>query len=44
VVPYFFEGSHFQTENEYEILVYYRPFKPSADLLIGYVRLMKNPR
>jgi hypothetical protein len=44
VVPYFFEGSHFQTENEYEILVYYRPFKPSADLLIGYVRLTKNAR
>jgi hypothetical protein len=44
VIPYFFEGSYFQTENEYEILVYYRPFKPSADLLIGYVRMMKNPR
>lgn len=43
-VPYLFEGSHFQTENEYEILVYYRPFKPSADLLIGYARLSKNPR
>jgi hypothetical protein len=42
--PYHFEGSHFQTENEYEILVYYRPFLPKADLLIGYARVEKNPR
>lgn len=42
--PYFFEGSHFQTENLYEIFVYYRPFQPQADLLIGYIRLEKNPR
>jgi hypothetical protein len=42
--PYQLEGSHFQTENTYEILVYYRPFKPNADLLIGYVRLEKNQR
>lgn len=42
--PYQLEGSHFQTENDYEILVYYRPFKPNADLLIGYIRLEKNQR
>lgn len=42
--PYALEGSHFETENMYEILVYYRPFKPNADLLIGYVRLEKNAR
>ena len=42
--PYFFEGSHYETENFYEILVYYRPFQPKADLLIGYLRLEKNPR
>jgi hypothetical protein len=42
--PYFLEGSHFETENNYEILVYYRPFQPRADLLIGYLRLDKNPR
>ena len=42
--PYFFEASHFQTENRYEILVYYRSFQPKADLLIGYVRLEKNQR
>ena len=42
--PYYFEGSHFETENYYEILVYYKPFQPRADLLIGYIRLDKNPR
>jgi hypothetical protein len=42
--PLYFEGSHFQTENVYEIFVYYRPFQPRADLLIGYVKLYANPR
>lgn len=42
--PYFLEGSHYETENFYEILVYYRPFQPKADLLIGYLRLEKNAR
>jgi len=42
--PYYFEGSHFETENYYEIFVYNRPFQPQADLLIGYLRVEKNPR
>lgn len=42
--PYILEGSHFQTENIYEIFVYYMPFQPRADMLIGYLRLEKNPR
>jgi hypothetical protein len=42
--PYHIEGSHFETENMYEIFVYYRPFQPQADLLIGYVRLERNQR
>lgn len=42
--PYYLEGSHYETENFYEILVYYRPFQPKADLLIGYLQLKKNPR
>lgn len=42
--PYYFEGSHFETENYYEIFVYYKPFQPRADLLIGYLRLEKNAR
>ncbi len=41
---YFFEGSRFETENEYEILVYYKPFQPRADMLIGYARLTRNAR
>lgn len=44
-LPYFhFEGSHFETENFYEIFVYHRPYQPRADLLIGYMRVEKNPR
>lgn len=42
--PYYFEGSHFETENTYEVLVYYRSFQPQADLLIGYISLEKNSR
>jgi len=41
---YYFEGSHFETENYYEIFVYNRPYQPRADVLIGYLRLEKNPR
>ncbi|HEY0744864.1 MAG TPA: DUF5103 domain-containing protein [Chryseosolibacter sp.] len=44
LAPYVLEGSHFETENQYEIFVYYRALRPSADLLIGYVRLDKNER
>jgi hypothetical protein len=42
--PLHFEGSHFQTENVYEIFVYYKPFQPRADLLIGYTLLKINER
>jgi hypothetical protein len=42
--PYYFEGSHFETENSYEIFVYYRSFQPQADLLIGYSKFVMNPR
>jgi hypothetical protein len=39
-LPFFhFEGTHFETENQYEIFVYYRPFQPKADLLLGYTTL-----
>ncbi|MBQ9705414.1 MAG: DUF5103 domain-containing protein [Paludibacteraceae bacterium] len=33
------EGSHWQTQNEYTIMVYYRPFGARADRLIGFKRL-----
>ncbi len=38
----YFEGSHFQTRNTYDILVYYRPPGARTDLLIGYQWLETN--
>ena len=38
------EGSHYETENVYEIAIYYRPFRPNADLLLGYYLVPVNPR
>jgi hypothetical protein len=38
------EGNHFETENTYEALVYYRSLKPFADLLLGYATWTLNPR
>lgn len=40
--PYRFEGSHFQTENQYEILVYVRPLGARADILVGYTSLYSS--
>ena len=34
--PYILEGSHFETENQYEIFVYHRPMGGKTDILIGY--------
>ncbi|QOI97927.1 MAG: DUF5103 domain-containing protein [Flammeovirgaceae bacterium] len=42
--PYYFEGTHYETENLYEIFVYYRAFQPQADLLLGYFVLGENRR
>ena len=36
--PYYFEGSHFQSECQYEILVYYRRPGNINDELVGYKR------
>jgi hypothetical protein len=44
VSPNDIEGSYFQTENVYEVLIYNRPFRPNADLLIGYYLINVNPR
>ncbi|WP_162054823.1 type IX secretion system plug protein [Pontibacter pamirensis] len=38
----YFEGSHFETDNIYDILVYYRPPGTRADLLVGYEQLFFN--
>ncbi|QDH81571.1 DUF5103 domain-containing protein [Echinicola soli] len=40
----FMEGSHFQTENEYDVLVYYRDFGSRYDELIGYTAINANKR
>jgi hypothetical protein len=42
--PDFFEGSHFETQNTYEVFIYYRPFQPRADLLVGYYVIEENSR
>lgn len=34
--PYHLEGSHFETENMYEVFVYFRPLGGRGDLLVGY--------
>lgn len=36
------EGSHYETENVYEVAIYYHPFRPNADLLIGYYLIQVN--
>jgi hypothetical protein len=41
--PHYFDGSHFETENVYEVFVYYRAYRPNADLLLGYFVLPVNP-
>jgi len=37
--PYALEGSHFETNNEYEILVYFRDPLLNTDVPVGYVQL-----
>jgi hypothetical protein len=38
------EGSHFETENEYEVMVYFRNLGSRYDQLVGYVYLQPNRR
>jgi hypothetical protein len=38
------EGSHFETENEYQLLVYYRPAGARWEELVGYRLLSNNLR
>ncbi|WKN32249.1 DUF5103 domain-containing protein [Porifericola rhodea] len=42
--PYQFDGSHFETENFYEIFVYTRPLSSRSDLLIGYTSFRSKLR
>jgi hypothetical protein len=41
---YYFEGTHYETQNSYEIFVYYKPLQPRAEQLIGYIKMEANPR
>jgi hypothetical protein len=40
----FFEGNYFETENEYEVFVYYRDMGSRYDELISYINLNPNKR
>jgi len=40
----YFEGNHFETENQYEIMVYNRDFQRNIDILVGYFVVPINPR
>jgi len=40
----YFEGDHFETENMYDIIVYYRPPGARNDLIIGYKQIDFNSR
>jgi len=40
----YFEGDHFETENEYDILIYFYSFELNADLLWGYFPISRNAR
>jgi hypothetical protein len=39
-----FEGSYFETENEYEVLVYFRNLGSRYDQLVSYINLNPNKR
>ena len=38
--PTLLEGNHFETTNEYEIIVYFRDPMLNTDLIVGYVKLI----
>ena len=40
----YFEGTHYETENQYDLLVYYRPPGARTDLIIGYQQVDMNGR
>lgn len=37
--PNMIEGNHFETRNEYEIIVYYKDLRLNTDVIIGYLKL-----
>ena len=39
---YQLEGNHFETENTYDIIVYYRPPSKIYDVIVGYSRFKSS--
>jgi hypothetical protein len=40
--PYVFEGSFYEVENQYEVLVYTRPIGTRGDILAGYTNIVSS--
>ena len=38
--PTLIEGNHYETKNEYEIIVYYKDPMLNTDVIIGYLKLI----
>lgn len=38
--PMILEGNHFETENEYDIIIYYRNQMLNTDLIVGYLKIL----
>jgi hypothetical protein len=38
------EGDWYETENEYHIIIYYRPFGARFDRVIGYQKVLSSRR
>ena len=38
--PTLLEGNHFETNNEYEIIVYYKDQMMNTEVIIGYLQLL----
>lgn len=38
--PTMLEGNHFETKNEYEIIVYYRDLRLNTEVIIGYLKFI----
>jgi hypothetical protein len=42
--PNYIEGDHFETENQYEVFVYFKPMTSRGEQLIGYTSVVLNKR
>ena len=44
IPPNYLEGDHFETENQYEIFVYFSPMNGRGQQLVGYTSVVLNKR